>query len=457
MNRLMISVSGVRGVVGGGLTPEIITAYAAAFGTYCSGGEIILGRDTRTSGEMVRHAALAGLLAVGCNVRDVGIAPTPTIQFAVEKSGAQGGIAITASHNPAEWNALKFFASDGLFLDEEQSAKLKSIRDQWRENYVSWQKIGKVEEYPNAIDQHIFAILNCPLFDLASIRKRSFKVAVDTVCGAGGVMIPQLLAELGCSVVKINKELTGCFPHNPEPLPENITELCRYVKSEACDVGFAVDPDADRLAIVSENGQPIGEENTLVLAARLVLKHQRGPVVANVSTTRALEDIAGAADVPVHRSKVGEIHVVRKMQEVNAVIGGEGNGGVIFPAVHLARDSAVGILMTLQTMVEANQPLSRVMHSLPQYFITKRKMPVGDSNPEEVLAALSEQFRRERQDRIDGLKIIKPEGWFQVRASNTEPILRIYAEGINPQTAEALADEAVRAIRRITPNIGGRE
>lgn len=445
----MISVSGVRGIIGEGLTPELVTGYAAAFGIYCRGGKVIIGRDTRTSGELLRHATLAGLLAVGCEVRDTGIAPTPTIQLAVEKSDAAGGIAITASHNPAQWNALKFFGSEGLFLDEAQVAEVFAIRDRWQENCVAWNRVGRVTAYPTAIEEHISAVLNCPLFDLPAIRKRNFKAALDTICGAGGKLLPQLLAELGCQVVKLNGELNGCFPHNPEPLPENIQELGRAVREHNCDLGFAVDPDADRLAIVDEKGLPIGEENTLVLTARLVLSKQRGPVVANVSTTRALDDIARLAEVPIYRTKVGEIHVVKKMQEVRAAIGGEGNGGVIYPGIHLARDSAVGIAMALQSLVEAKGSLSILMKKLPRYEIAKRKMPIGDLDARGVLARLAEHFSQDDQDRTDGLKINRPEGWFQVRPSNTEPILRIYAEGANRRQAEALADLAVKAVEQM--------
>lgn len=452
----MISVSGIRGVVGEGLTPEVVTAYAAAFGTFCKSGEVILGRDTRTSGAMFHHAALAGLLAVGCDVLDVGIAPTPTLQLAVQRSDAVGGIAITASHNPAEWNALKFFSSDGLFLDEAQSTELRAIRDDWKVDYLPWNKIGKVSEFPGAVEDHITAVLNNPLFNLPAIRKRSFKVAVDTVCGAGGVLIPQLLAELGCQVVKLNSELNGCFPHNPEPLNENIGDLCRKVKEVACDLGFAVDPDGDRLAIVDETGNPIGEENTLVLAARLVLSHKSGPIATNVSTTRALDDIAAQMNVPIYRTRVGEIHVVKKMQEVGAVIGGEGNGGVIYPDLHLARDAAAGVAMTLQTLVESKMSLSAVMKTLPHYVMTKRKMTIAEVHPDEILAELSARFSKLKQDRTDGLKVINPAtaGWFQVRASNTEPILRIYAEGSDRKHADALADEAIAALGKILPAKG---
>lgn len=455
MKRLMISISGIRGVVGEGLTPEVITAYAAAFGTFCRSGKVIVGRDSRTSGEMVRHAALAGLLSVGCDVQDLGIVPTPTVQLAVEKSDAAGGIAFTASHNPAEWNALKFFSSDGLFLDEAKSSELRAIRDDWQVDYLPWDKIGHVKEYPGAIDDHITAVLNNPLFDLPAIRKRNFRVAVDAVCGAGSNLIPQFLEELGCQVVKLNCQINGCFPRNPEPLSEYIGELSRLVSQETCDLGLALDPDADRLSIVDEKGRPIGEEYTLVLAARLVLSHQPGSLVTNVSTTRALDDVALQAGVPIHRTKVGEIHVVKKMQDVNAVIGGEGNGGVIFPGIHLARDSAVGTAMILQTLIEEQKTLSDIMRTLPHYVITKRKIPITDIHPDEILAQLSAHFSDNEQDRTDGLKVLTPEGWFQMRPSNTEPILRVYAEGKDLATAEALAQQAVDVLEQMIPKTEG--
>lgn len=451
MKRLMISISGIRGVVGEGLTPEVITSYAAAFGTFCEGGKVVVGRDTRTTGEMVRHAALAGLLAVGCDVVDLGIVPTPTVQIAVEKSPAAGGIAFTASHNTDEWNALKFFASTGLFLDETQARELKAIRDDWQVDYVPWAQIGHVSEYPNAIDDHIAAVLQDTMFDLPAIRKRSFRVAVDSGGGAGCKLIPQLLAELGCEVVKLNCEITGRFPRNPEPLPEFLSDLCKVVKKESCDIGLALDPDADRLAIVDEKGNTIGEENTLVIAAKLVLKHKPGTLVTNISTTRALDDIAREANVQIHRTKVGEIHVVKKMQEVGAVIGGEGNGGVIYPKVHLGRDSAVGTAMVLQTMIESKKPLSSIVQTLPHYVMAKQKVSIEDHHPDELLAQLCAIFKDQKQDKTDGLKIMKPEGWFQLRASNTEPVIRIYTEGKDPYGAEALAQEALQAIRKIIP------
>lgn len=449
----MVSVSGVRGVVGEALTPPLAAAYAAAFGTWCKGGKIILGRDTRISGDMVRHAVAAGLTAAGCEVQDVGIAPTPTIQLAVEASSAAGGIAITASHNPGQWNALKFFGHDGLFLDDRQAAELFALHDGGGIRYVAASELGRESTYTGAIEDHLCAVLTCPLFDVADIRKRNFRVAVDTVCGAGGALIPQLLAELGCQVVKLNTELTGLFPHNPEPLPENLADLAQAVRAHQCDLGFAVDPDADRLAIVDETGTPLGEENTLVLAVRLVLEHTKGPVATNVSTTRALDDLTRQADVPLYRSKVGEIHVVRKMQEVGAIIGGEGNGGVIFPRIHYARDSAVGICMTLQSLAEGQISLSSLMRSLPHYVITKRKLPLGNLDPQAVLAALADRFSRDELDLTDGLKVNKPMGWFQVRASNTEPILRLYAEGIDETQAAALADEAARAVQEVAGRI----
>ncbi|MBU0517388.1 phosphoglucosamine mutase [bacterium] len=451
MKRLMISVSGIRGVVGEGLTPDVITEYSAAFGSYCEGGKIIVGRDSRSTGAMVRYAALAGLVSVGCDVVDLGIAATPTIQLAVEKSDAAGGIAFTASHNPDEWNALKFFSADGLFLDEAQSMRLKEIKDDWLVNWVPWDEIGHVTDYKDAVDDHIKVVLDHPLFDIPAIRKRNFKVAVDAVGGAGCNLIPSLLAELGCEVVKLNCEITGRFPRSPEPLAENITDLGELVRKEHCDLGLALDPDADRLSIVDDQGNPIGEEYTLAIAARLVLASEKGPLVTNVSTTRALDDIALQAGVPIYRSKVGEIYVVRKMQEVGALIGGEGNGGVIFPGIHLGRDSAVGSVMALQTLVKAGKPLSEVMQTFPKYVISKQKISIMDLHPDDILAKLHAHYKEEEHDETDGLKVIRPDGWFQMRASNTEPILRIFAEGKDQAGADALIQEAVKTVEEIMP------
>ncbi|TKJ40082.1 phosphoglucosamine mutase [candidate division LCP-89 bacterium B3_LCP] len=453
----MISVSGIRGIVGEGLTPEVTTAYAAAFGSYCGGGKVIVGRDTRTTGEMVRHAALAGLLAVGCDVVDLGIVPTPTIELAVAKSDASGGIAFTASHNSDEWNALKFFSADGIFLDEVQARELNAIKDDWKVDYVPWSKIGHVSLYQGAVDDHISAVLQDTMFDLPVIRKRNFRVAVDAVCGAGCYLLPQFLAELGCEVVKVNCEIKGRFPRNPEPLPEYLGDLCNKVKEESCDLGLALDPDADRLAIIDDKGEPIGEENTLVIAARLVLKHKPGPLVTNVSSTRALDDIAKDAGVPIHRTKVGEIHVVKKMQDVKAAIGGEGNGGVIYPGVHLGRDSAVGTAMVLQALIEADCSLSEFMKSMPDYTMAKTKISIEDYHRDELLAALHSHFKNDEQDRTDGLKIIRQNGWFQMRPSNTEPVIRIYAEGEDQHSADAFIREGTEALEKLFPQAGSDE
>ncbi|MCI0515238.1 phosphoglucosamine mutase, partial [candidate division KSB1 bacterium] len=343
MSKLMISVAGIRGVVGETLTPEVILKFALAFGTQAGPGKIVVGSDTRVTGPMVKHAVIAGLQAVGCTVIDVGICPTPTVQMATEKLSDGGGIIITASHNPIEWNALKLLSKDGLFLTAEAGKQLQELVQKGTFNYVAWDRIGHYQSYEQALSDHQQAILALPYLDLKAIQKRRFKVALDCVNGAGSVMLPEFLRTLGCDVHPINCTPDGLFPHTPEPVPENLTQLCDEVRKTGADLGFAVDPDSDRLAIIANLGLPLGEEYTLALVTDFILKKKRGPVVLNASTSLAAEDIARAYGVDVLRTKVGESHVAQKMAEIGAVIGGEGNGGVMLPDLHLGRDAIVGV------------------------------------------------------------------------------------------------------------------
>jgi phosphomannomutase len=415
----MVSVSGVRGIVGEGLSPEAVLGFAQAFGTYVKGGKVVVGRDSRVSGDMVKNAVCSGLLAVGCDILDIGVCPTPTTQIAVEHLDAKGAIMITASHNPIMWNGLKLIGPDGLFLDAEQGQEVLQIAESRSFSFASWEHLGVAVTYGNAIQEHIDAILKLPYLDLERIKERSFKVVLDCVCGAGSNLVPQLLTDLGCLSRQLHCKPTGLFPRNPEPLPENLSELGEIVREEQADIGIAVDPDSDRLALVSEQGEPLGEERTLAIVTDFVLQKHAGPVAINASTSRVNEDIAEKYGVPLTRTKVGEIHVAKKMREIGAVIGGEGNGGVILPEVHLGRDAPIGIALVLQALVESGQTISALNQSLPQYSMTKDKVELSDIEPSQALDRIREIYADESLDFTDGVKIVRPQSWIHVRSATS--------------------------------------
>lgn len=450
MSRLMISISGIRGVVGEGLSPDVIARYAAAFGTYCAGGPVVLGRDTRPTGLMVRSAVIAGLNAAGCHVIDVGVIPTPTVAIMVEELKAAGGICITASHNPIEWNALKFFHGDGLFLDPEQSRRHLDIAESGPE-YKGWNEIGTVEERHDAVDVHVKRILALGLLDVPAMRKRNYRVAVDCVNGAGRILAPTLLQELGCDVVKLGVEDCGKFSRGPEPTPANISQLRETMAAGGFDIGFALDPDADRLALVNGKGEALGEELTLALTSRFVLRHEKGPVVVNVSTSQLLDDVCSEAGVELHRTRVGEINVSVKMRELGSPVGGEGNGGVILRDLHLGRDAPVGMALMLQYMLETGSRLRDLRAELPTYQMVKDKVDLGDMDPASAVDRVRDLFPEARVDETDGLKLLLEAGgspaWVQLRASNTEPILRIFSEAQGEQVARDLVYRVKERIR----------
>ena len=343
--KLMTGISGVRGVVGESLTPDIFLKYSSAFGNLCRSGKVVIGRDSRVSGEMMRSAVVAGLLSTGCRVIDLGICSTPTVEIAVEGLKAKGGIIITASHNPIQWNALKFVGTDGIFLSERENRKLLDLVKNDRIKYQPWNKLGKIGFDNSWSRKHIKNILRLKQIDVKKIRQRMFRVVLDCCNGAGGVVSPDLLKAIGCNVIELNCKPDGMFPHDPEPTPKNLTSLCRAVKRHHADLGFANDPDVDRLAIVSEKGIPLGEEATLALAVKFILSCKaNSSVVVNLSTSRMIDDIAKQFDSRVYRTQVGEAHVARKLKEVKGVTGGEGNGGVILPDLHYGRDALVGWL-----------------------------------------------------------------------------------------------------------------
>lgn len=438
---LMISISGIRGVVGKSLTPEIVVKYAAAFGEYCKrinpqNPEVVLGRDGRITGKIIANIVSSTLLSTGVNVRALGICPTPTVALAVEKLGAAGGISVTASHNPIQWNGLKFFASTGLFLDAEENKEVWKIADNHEVKFASWQTIGTHTADASWIRKHIDAVLALPYLNLDTMRKRKLRVVLDAVNSAGGLIVPTLLKELGCDVIEMNCEVSGVFAHTPEPIPENLTDLCARVKIEKADIGIAVDPDVDRLVFITEKGEPYGEEYTITSAVKFVLEKEKQLghtytqwVVVNLSTTRAVDDIATQYGANVHRTPVGEINVAKRMKNIGSVIGGEGSGGVILPAVHTGRDAIVGIALILQFVAECNGTVSELKASLPQYQIAKGKIELGKISPDAALQKIQNSVGKEATiNTEDGLRIDYPDYWVHLRKSNTEPIVRVIAE-----------------------------
>jgi len=442
---LMIGVSGIRGRVGEALTPEVVARYAAGFGAWASrrGGSrrIVVGRDSRVSGPMFHRVVLSALQSVGCDVIDIGLTTTPTCQLAVEHHHAGGGLMISASHNPIEWNALKCIGPTGLFLENSEGVEMRALIETGIPR-ATWDKLGTIEQDTGAIERHIARVLAIPYVDVEGIRRRQFHVALDCVRGAGSVIMPALLERLGCRVTAINLEADGRFPRPPEPVPENLGELERVVLESGAVVGFAVDPDVDRLALVSDAGKAIGEDFTLALAARLVLRHRKGSVVTNLSTSRLIEDVATAANVRVVRAPVGEVNVAVRMRDDGAPIGGEGNGGVILSEVHLGRDAPIGAALVLQLLHEDNQSLSQIVSELPRYVIVKDKLDRPKASLDTVYEALRTAFPTAEADTQDGLRLSWPDRWVHVRPSGTEPIVRVIAEAPSDREARDLVKQS---------------
>ena len=445
----MVSISGIRGVIGESLTPQIISKYILAFASYLNGGTVIVGRDSRVSGPFVSNIVKGCLIANGCKVIDIGIVPTPTVQLAIEYHKAAGGIAITASHNPIEWNGLKFMGSDGRFLNPEKAGKVYEMADRNEQTLKTWDGLGSEEMDDQANQRHIEAVLNLSLVDADAIRAKKYKVVIDTVNGAGGFIIPQLLESLGCKVTTINEEANGKFAHTPEPLPENLTQLSDKVREVGADVGFAVDPDVDRCAIVDNTGKPIGEEYTLAIAAKLVFEKKMGRMAVNMSTSRASEDIAKYYNCMFVRSKVGEINVAEKMMEIEAIIGGEGNGGVILPELHLGRDALVAVALTLQYLMEFGGTMEELRASLPQYAMVKQKVNIEGMDPDKVLAHIADKYKDEEINLLDGVKIDIKNSWVHLRKSNTEPIVRVISEAPTVEEAEKLGQKFMDEIKSL--------
>ena len=455
---LMVGVAGVRGLVGTDLTPEVVARWAAAFGTWAKSGKVVLGRDARTSGPMFARAATAGLMSVGCAVIDVGLVTTPTVQLAVEHHRAAGGIILTASHNPIEWNALKFVGPDGIYLGVDAGARVAALAKAGDMKRAGYDGVGDVTADPDSIARHLDALLKLRALDLKAIRRRRFRVALDTVRGAGGVVMPELLERLGCRVAAINLEPDGHFPRAPEPLPEHLKQLGALVRRHKADVGIAVDPDVDRLALVDERGKAIGEDYTLAFAVRAVLggradgrtgRRSARPsgrpavVVCNLSTSLVVEDAARDCGATVIRAPVGEAHVARTIIAHKAAIGGEGNGGVMYPPLHVGRDAPLAAAFVLALLTRERRSVSDLVASAPRYSIVKDKVSRGP-RLEPVYEGLRRAFAEAAVDTQDGLRLAWPDRWLHVRPSNTEPIIRLIAEAPTVADAQRLIAEGRR-------------
>lgn len=455
---LIKSISGFRGTIGGkanaNLTPVDIVNFASAFACFIQSESnkkaptIVVGRDARISGAMVESLVNQSLVAMGAHVVSLGLSTTPTVEMAVTDLKADGGIILTASHNPKQWNALKLVNSKGEFISAQQGKMVLDLIENQSFEFAPIDKLGNITYDNSQIEKHIEKILALELVDVEAIRQANFKVAIDAVNSTGGISIPPLLKALGVDqIVELYCEPTGIFPHNPEPLPEHLTALSEIVVREKADVGFSVDPDVDRLAIIKENGDAFGEEYTLVAVADYVLSHTAGNTVSNLSSTRALQAVTHLHQGLYHASAVGEVNVVEKMKETNAIIGGEGNGGVIYPELHYGRDALLGIALFLSLMAQRKQKASMIRASYPDFYISKNKINLEEGmDIDALLANIALKYKNERITTIDGVKIDFDTEWVHLRKSNTEPIIRIYAESNNLSKAEHLADKIKKDI-----------
>jgi phosphomannomutase len=456
---LIKSISGIRGTIGGtagnGLTPVDILKFTAAFGKWTaerSGKKkIVIGRDARLSGEMVRNLIVGTLQSIGIDVIDLGLSTTPTVELAVPDECAGGGIIITASHNPKQWNALKLLNAEGEFISEADGKEVLELAEQLDMEFADVNQLGKIKLDDSYLNKHISKILALPLVDVEAIRKAKFKIAIDCVNSSGGIFVPALLKALGVETVfELYCTPDGHFPHNPEPLPENLVALSQEVLSKNADLGIAVDPDVDRLCFVCEDGSMFGEEYTLVAVADYVLKNTPGNTVSNLSSTRALRDVTEASGNIYSASAVGEVNVVNKMKETNAIIGGEGNGGIIYPESHYGRDALVGIALFLTHLAQYGKSVSLLRSSYPGYFISKNKITLTpEMDIDALLKQVEEKYKNQPYSTIDGLKIEFDKQWVHLRRSNTEPIIRIYSEGDSETVASNLANKIISDIKEI--------
>ncbi len=443
-----IGVSGVRGIVGESLTPQLVTSFAAAFGNYCGAGPILIGTDSRPSREMIKQAAIAGLLSVGCTPVDTGIVPLPALMLHIRQAGAFGGIYASASHNPIEWNALKFIGSDGVVLRPNQAAELTDLYHQGVYSRVGAGEIADVRSDDSSAARHREAILHA--VNVEAVRSRRFKVVLDCCNGSASVSAAALLRALGCDVIELHSNIEDIFPHNPEPIPENLRELCERIRHSGADLGFALDADADRLAVVDESGEPLGEDCTVALAVHHWLDRKPGPVVVNESTSRMIDDIAAQHGCTVHRTRVGEIHVIERMLEIGAEVGGEGNGGVILRPVNCCRDGYVGMALILEALAAEGGTISRLRKRIPQYAMVKEKLLCAARDIAPSLRLLQKLYRGQAIDLTDGMKVVWPDRWLHARPSNTEPIIRLVAEAPTEAEARALLLQALECLSPTT-------
>ena len=457
---LIKSISGIRGTIGGGvgdnLTPidtvKFTTAFAKLLAEYNPGKRlrVVVGRDARLSGEMVENLVVGTLLGCGIDVINVGLCTTPGVEVAVVAKGADGGIILTASHNPKQWNALKLLGSAGEFLSDAEGKRVLALAESDELTYAPIDEIGVVEECSDFNDEHIDKVLALDLVDVEAVRSAGFKVVVDAVNSVGGVVIPRLLERMGVEVVKINCEPTGQFAHNPEPIPENLTEISEVVRTVGADLGVVVDPDVDRLALVQETGEMFGEEYTLVAVADYVLSHTPGSTVSNLSSSRALRDVTVARGGSYEAAAVGEVNVVTKMKATGAVIGGEGNGGVIYPASHYGRDALVGVALLLTHLAKSGKKMSELRAEYPEYYISKNKIELTpEIDVDKVLWEILNRYTDYNVTDIDGVKVDFEEGWVHLRKSNTEPIIRIYSEAHSTEEANKMAQGIINEIKDI--------
>lgn len=454
---LIKSISGIRGTIGGfpgsNLTPEDIMKFTAAFGTWViettGNRKIVIGRDARISGQMVNNIVTGTLMSIGIDVVDLGLSTTPTVELAVHDERAGGGIIITASHNPKQWNALKLLNSHGEFISAKAGEEVLRIAEDKAIEYEEVSSIGSYSTDDTYIDKHIERILKLKLVDVEAIKAKNLKVVIDCVNSTGGIAVPKLLRALGVEqITELYTEPNGQFPHNPEPLPENLSELSNQVKKYKADLGIAVDPDVDRLALVCESGEMFGEEYTLVAVADYVLANKKGNTVSNLSSTRALQDVTEKAGQEYHASAVGEVNVVQKMKEVKAVIGGEGNGGIIYPELHYGRDALVGIALFLSHLVKSNKTASILRATYPNYVIAKKKLDLDTSaNIDKLFDQIGEKYANYDVNTEDGVKITFDKDWVHLRRSNTEPIIRIYAESTSETSSENIANQIMKDLQ----------
>ena len=457
---LIKSISGIRGTIGGkvdeNLTPIDAVKFAAAYGSWLKGQvgkehvKVVIGRDARISGEMIQNLVQYTLIGLGIDVVNIGLSTTPTVEVAVPLEKANGGIILTASHNPKEWNALKLLNDKGEFVSDQDGKAILRIAQENDFSFATVDHLGKLTHDDRYIDLHIEEVLALPLVSPEAIQKKRFRVVVDAVNSTGGIAIPRLLERLGVEVVKLYCEPNGHFPHNPEPLKEHLGDICKKVLEEKADFGIVVDPDVDRLAFITDQGEMFGEEYTLVACADYVLSKAKGNVVSNLSSSRALRDIAQKYGVTYSAAAVGEVNVVTEMKRVEAIIGGEGNGGIIYPELHYGRDALVGVALFLSLLAERGGSVQQLRESYPAYFMSKNKIQLTEQiNPDQILKAMEQKYAHEQTTTIDGLKIDFADSWVHLRKSNTEPIIRIYTEAKSQKEADALAQRFIEEMRAL--------